>query len=47
MILPEYACCSISKDEHGGLFMRDQEIGEILGKMMGEPEKWCTRKSLP
>ncbi len=38
-----YACGYISLKDHGKLRSKCEEIGKMLGKMLKEPEKWCTR----
>ncbi len=37
------ACEYISHEQHKQLLGKCKEIGRILGKMMKEPEKWCSR----
>ena len=37
------SCEYISKEEYGELSGRFKELGRMLGKMMNEPEKWCSR----
>ena len=38
-----FACEYISDQVHGQLLEKCKEIGRMLGKMMKEPEKWCSR----
>jgi four helix bundle protein len=38
-----YACGYISLEEHEKLRSKCEEIGRMLGKMLKEPEKWCSR----
>lgn len=38
-----YACGYISLEVHEKLRSKCEEIGRMLGKMLKEPEKWCTR----
>jgi len=38
-----YSCVYISKKEYEDLTQRYKEIGSMLGKMMKDPEKWCSR----
>ncbi len=33
----------VSKEDHQRLLGICKEIGKMLGKMMNEPEKWCSR----
>jgi four helix bundle protein len=37
------SCGYISTEEHEHLVQRYKEVGKMLGKMMQEPEKWCSR----
>ena len=37
------ACEYISGEQHKQLLEKCKEIGRMLGKMMKEPEKWCSR----
>ncbi|MBM4037294.1 MAG: four helix bundle protein [Planctomycetes bacterium] len=37
------ACGYISAGEHLPLVCKCEEIGKMLGAMMAEPEKWCSR----
>lgn len=36
------ACEYISDNEHGLMLEKCREIGRMLGKMLKEPEKWCS-----
>jgi len=38
-----FACEYISDEQHKQLLGKCKEIGRMLGKMMKEPEKWCSR----
>jgi four helix bundle protein len=37
------ACGYISVEQNKGLMRKYKEVGKMLGKMMGVPEKWCNR----
>ncbi len=36
-------CKYVSSKEHRMLLEKCKKIGRMLGKMMAEPEKWCTK----
>jgi four helix bundle protein len=38
-----FACEYISREDHEKLRSKCEEIGRMLGKMLKEPEKWCSR----
>jgi four helix bundle protein len=40
-----FACKYISNEEHRKLLEKCKVIGRMLGKMLREPKKWCTRFS--
>ena len=37
------ACGYLSDEVHKRLLNKYQEVGKMLGKMMREPKKWCSR----
>jgi len=37
-----HSCGYISEKEYEDLAQRYKEIGSMLGKMMGDPGKWCS-----
>jgi four helix bundle protein len=38
-----FACGYISREDNEKLRSKCEEIGRMLGKMLKEPEKWCSR----
>jgi len=37
-----FACEYISREDHEKMQSKCEEIGRMLGKMLKEPEKWCS-----
>ncbi len=37
------ACCYITKEKHLYFLNKSEEIGEMLGKIISKPEKWCNK----